>query len=160
PLWAVFFFALFTGLNLRGVKTSARFNTVLTVIMVGVIVAFLGATLKYLLFGDHGPLDYTRPFYDPERWNTGFVFGATATAVLTYIGFDGISTLSEEVENPRRNILLATVFSCLAIGILSAIQVYSAQLLHPWTQPFANQETAFGEAASKAAPWLATVIGA
>jgi putrescine importer len=159
PLWAVFFFALFTGLNLRGVKTSARFNTVLTVIMVGVIVAFLAATLRYLLFGNHGPLDYTRPFYDPERWNTGFVFGATATAVLTYIGFDGISTLSEEVENPRRNILLATVFSCLAIGILSAIQVYAAQLLHPWTQPFANQETAFGESASKAAPWLATLIG-
>jgi amino acid transporter len=160
PVWAVFFFALFTGLNLRGVKTSARFNTILAAVMIGVIVAFLAAALRYLIFGDHGPLDYARPFYDRERWNTGFVFGATATAVLTYIGFDGISTLSEEVENPRRNILLATVFSCLAIGILSAIQVYVAQILHPWTEPFANEETAFGLAASKAAPWLATVIGA
>lgn len=159
PLWAVLFFFLFTGLNLRGVKTSARFNTVLAVIMVGVIVAFLGATVRYLLVGDHGPLDWTRPFYDPQRWNTGFVFGATATAVLTYIGFDGISTLSEEVENPRRNILLATVFSCLAIGILSAIQVYAAQILHPWTGPFENQEAAFGFSASKAAPWLAPLIG-
>ena len=40
--------------------------------------------------------------------------------VLTYIGFDGISTMSEEVENPRRNILLATVITCFAIGVLSA----------------------------------------
>jgi len=40
--------------------------------------------------------------------------------VLTYIGFDGISTLSEEVENPRRNIMFATVLTCLIIGILSA----------------------------------------
>ena len=55
----------------------------------------------------------------------------TSIAVLTYIGFDGISTLSEEVENPRRNILLATVFTCLAIGILSAIEVYAAQLIWP-----------------------------
>ena len=33
--------------------------------------------------------------------------------MLTYIGFDGISTLSEEAENPRRNILLATVLTCV-----------------------------------------------
>jgi putrescine importer len=160
PVWAFFFFALFTGFNLRGVKTSARFNTVLAVAMVGVIVAFLVAAVRYLMFGAHDPLDFTRPFYDPTRWETRAVFGATATAVLTYIGFDGISTLSEEVENPRRNILLATVLTCLAIGILSAIQVYVAQLLHPWTEPFgANQEVAFGLAASQAAPWLPLIIG-
>ena len=55
-----------------------------------------------------------------RRCSTG-----TSIAVLTYIGFDGISTLSEEVENPRRNILLATVLTCLAIGILAAIEVYA-----------------------------------
>jgi putrescine importer len=160
PIWAVLFFLLFTGFNLRGVKTSARFNTVLAAFMVGVIVAFLAAAVKYLA-GTAGHIDFTRPFYDPTRWDTRAVFGATATAVLTYIGFDGISTLSEEVENPRRNILLATVLSCLAIGILSAIQVYAAQLLNPWTAPFgdANQEGAFGISAAKAAPWLSVMIG-
>jgi putrescine importer len=56
--------------------------------------------------------------------------------VLTYIGFDGISTMSEEVENPRRNILLATVLTCLVIGILSAIEVYVAQLAWPARTPF------------------------
>src|SRR6476659_513423 len=35
PIWAVLFFVLFTGMNLRGVKTSARFNTVLAAFMVG-----------------------------------------------------------------------------------------------------------------------------
>ena len=55
----------------------------------------------------------------------------TSIAVLTYIGFDGISTMSEEVENPRRNILLATVLTCLAIGMLSAVEVYVAQLAWP-----------------------------
>ena len=38
-------------------------------------------------------------------------------AVLTYIGFDGISTLSEEVHNPRRNILRATVLVCVITGV-------------------------------------------
>ena len=54
---------------------------------------------------------YTRPFYDPSMWNTKAVLGGTSIAVLTYIGFDGISNLSEEAENPRRNILLATVLT-------------------------------------------------
>ena len=34
---------------------------------------------------------------------------ATSFAALTYIGFDGVTTLAEDVENPRRNVLLATV---------------------------------------------------
>ncbi len=49
------------------------------------------------------------------------VLTGTSIACLTYIGFDGISTLSEEVENPRRNILLATVLTCLVTGIISAL---------------------------------------
>ena len=53
--------------------------------------------------------------------------------MLTYIGFDGISTLSEEVHNPRRNILLATVLVCLLTGVLASIQVYAAQLVWPET---------------------------
>ena len=51
--------------------------------------------------------------------------------MLTYIGFDGISTLSEEVHNPRRNILLATVLVCLITGVLASVQVYAAQLVWP-----------------------------
>jgi amino acid transporter len=56
-------------------------------------------------------------------------------AVLTYIGFDAISTFSEEVENPRRNIMLATVLVCLITGVLASLEVYAAQLV--WRdQPF------------------------
>src|SRR6266480_2049518 len=64
PLWAVLFFLLFTGLNLRGVKSSARFNTILAVVMVGVIVAFLAAGLRYLMSAASGTVDLVRPFYD------------------------------------------------------------------------------------------------
>lgn len=60
----------------------------------------------------------------------------TSIAVLTYIGFDEISTMSEEVENPRRNIMLGTVLTCLTVGILSAVEVYVAQFAWPATTPF------------------------
>jgi len=87
------------------------------------------------------------------------VLGGTSVAVLTYIGFDGISTLSEEAENPRRNILLATVLTCLVIGILSAVEVYAAQLLWPASEPFPNLDTAFTFVAGRAWQPLFAVVG-
>ena len=63
--------------------------------------------------------------------------------MLTYIGFDGISTLSEEAHDPRRNILLATVLTCLLTGGLAATQVYAAQLVWPRHEGFPDVDTAF-----------------
>jgi amino acid transporter len=92
-------------------------------------------------------------------WNTKAVLGGTSVAVLTYIGFDGISTLSEEAENPRRNILLATVLVCVVIGILSAFQVYAAQLIWPASQPYPNVDTAFTFVAGRAWAPLFAIVG-
>src|SRR5207302_9361200 len=151
--WTLFFFAVITGLNIQGVKTSARVNTVLAAGMGAVIAVFFVAAARYIFGQPHdGAASFTRPFYDPQMWQTRAVLGGTSIAVLTYIGFDGISTLSEEAENPRRNILLATVLTCLVIGILSAVEVYAAQLLWPASEPFPNVHTAFVFAAGRA--WL------
>ena len=132
PYWAlaIFFAAFFSGVNLVGVKASARINEVLALGMM-VVVAIFFVFVARTLWGIHqfGADYFTRPFYDPRTFSLGGVFGGTSIAVLTYIGFDGISTLSEEVEDPRRNILLATVGTCLVIGILSALEVYAAQLV-------------------------------
>src|ERR1700733_5824905 len=116
---------------------------------------------RYIFGHPHcGAAFFTRPFYDPASWNTKEVLGGTSVAVLTYIGFDGISTLSEEAENPRRNIMLATVLTCLAVGILSASEVYVAQLVWPASQPFPNQDTAYVYAAARTWAPLFTILGA
>src|SRR5262249_43894438 len=101
-----------------------------------------------------------RPFWDPARGSLSALLGGTSVAVLTYIGFDGISTLAEEARDPRRNILLATVFCCLVIGALSAIEVYTAQLIWPGGEPFPSTETAFAHAAGRAGgfPLYATIM--
>jgi putrescine importer len=150
-IWVLFFFGLFTGLNLRGVKTSARINAGLAAFMGVVIALFFIAAMRYIFGHPHDQAGFfTRPFYDPSLFNARAVLGGTSIAVLTYIGFDGISTLSEEAENPRRNILLATVFTCVVIGILSALQVYLAQLVWPPTKPFPDIDTAFVHIAGRA----------
>jgi putrescine importer len=159
-IWAIFFALVFTGLNVQGVKTSARVNTGLAAAMGVVIVIFFVAAARYIFGHPHGDAGFfTRPFYDPQMWNTKAVLGGTSIAVLTYIGFDGISTLSEEAENPRRNILLATVLTCLVIGILSAVEVYAGQLIWPTSQPFPNVDAAFTFVAARAWPPLLAIVG-
>lgn len=158
-IWAVFFALLFTSLNVQGVKTSARLNAGLAAGMGVVIAVFFVAAARYILGQPHDAAFFTRPFYDPQLFDLKTVLGGTSIAVLTYIGFDGISTLSEEAENPRRNILLATVATCLVIGVLSALEVYAAQLIWPASQPFPNVDTGFVHAAGRAWPPLFAVVG-
>jgi amino acid transporter len=129
-VWPLIFAGLFTVLNLRGVKTSARINSTLCAIMGAVILAFFWYTIRYIFHLPQYPEAYfLRPFYNPQTFTVGRVFHGTSVAVLTYIGFDGISTLSEEVDNPKRNIFLATVLVCLITGVLASAEVYGAQLL-------------------------------
>ncbi len=158
--WAIFFFFVFTALNLRGIKTSARVNAGLAAFMGVVITIFFVTAARYIFGHPHdGASFFTRPFYDPQTFRVGAVLGGTSIAVLTYIGFDGISTLSEEAENPRRNILLATVLTCVVIGILSAMEVYAAQLVWPASQPFPDVDTAFVHISGRAAgPWFFAVM--
>lgn len=138
PYWAlaVFYAVFFTALNLRGVRTSARINDVLAAGMTVVVIIFFAFVIRFI-WGLHsyGPGFFTQPFYNPATFSFARIFRGTSIAVLTYIGFDGISTLSEEVENPRRNIMLATVLVCVITGVLSSLEVYAAQLV--WgSKPF------------------------
>ncbi|RPI24094.1 MAG: APC family permease [Acidobacteria bacterium] len=148
--WAVFFAVFFTSLNLRGIQSSARTNRWLAIGMGVVIVVFLGSAARYL-FGLAGltASSFWQPFYDPATFSFSAVFTGTSIAALTYIGFDGISTLSEEVRNPRRNILLATVLTCLVTGILASIEVYVGQLVWPDFRTFPDIDTAYVHVAGR-----------
>jgi putrescine importer len=158
-IWKIFFVIVFTLLNIRGIKTSARINTGMAIFMGAVVVAIFVAAARYIFGAPHDAAYFTRPFYDPATFTMGGLFGCTSIAVLTYIGFDGISTLSEEAENPRRNILLATVLTCVVIGVLSAVEVYVAQLIWPASQPFPDINTAYSYVAGRSWAPLFSIVG-
>jgi amino acid transporter len=162
PLWGwkVFFAIVFTLLNIQGIKTSARINTIMAIFMGAVVALIFAAAARYILGHPHAEEGFfTRPFYDPRTFTYAGLFGCTSIAVLTYIGFDGISTLSEEAENPRRNILLATVMTCLVIGLLSAAEVYIAQLIWPAVEKFPDLDTAYVYVAARAWKPLFPIVG-
>jgi putrescine importer len=157
--WAVFFTLLFTGLNVQGLKMSARINAVLAAGMGIVVAMFFVAASLYVAHHAHGGSGfYTHPFYNPATWSAQGILSGTSLAVLAYLGFDGISTLSEEAKNPR-DVLPATVLTCVAIGLLSVLEVYAAQLVWPAGEPFPDIDTAFTSVAGRAWAPLYEVLG-
>jgi amino acid transporter len=154
PVWVFLFSAGITGVNLRGIRFTAHTNLILMMVMLVVISVFLVLAIR-MLFGHAGwgGLLTLKPFYDPGTFRLGSILTATSVAALTYGGFDGVTTLAEEVRNPRRNVLLAAVTVCLFTGIFSGLQVYIAQLVWPDFHTFPVIETAFMDVSRKVGGW-------
>lgn len=141
----VFLFAsLFTYVNLHAIETSARINAGMTAVLGVVLIVVIAAMIRYLM---HLPPQsssfFTHPFYDPARFSPGDVLRGTSIAILSFIGFDGISTLSDETKNPDRNIPRAIVLTCFVSGVIFAIEAYLGQLVWPSGQRFPDLDTAY-----------------
>jgi len=143
-VWAAIIAGVMTLLNLAGVKSSARANKVLLAVMSFVVVWFFWQAIRYLYFGQGwAGLFSIQPLYNPKTFNPNMILTATSFAALTYIGFDGVTTLAEDVENPKRNVLLAVVVTCLFAGVCSAVEAYLGARVWPEWRSFPNLETAY-----------------
>ena len=146
PFWAgaLLFAGGMTILNLRGIKYTARANDVMLVFMFVVLISFIVLATKYVVIRQGaGGLFSISPFYDRATFSVSRIASATSFAALTYLGFDAVTTLAEDVKNPRRNVLLACVVTCLFTGLFGGLLVYLAHLAWPDYLSFPNIETAF-----------------
>ncbi len=120
---------------------------------------FFAAAARYLWAAPLVDEAWLLPFYNPATFSSSDVLTGASIAALTYIGFDGISTLSEEVENPRRNIMRATVLTCAITGVLATAQVYIAQVIWPDYNTFPDADTAYVYVAGRVGgPWLFALV--
>ena len=130
--WIFFFVVGFTFINLTGIRMASKANWFLMIVMSVVVFYFMAAAIRYIIIKNgFSGLFSLHPFYNPDTFSLSAVGSATALASLTYVGFDGITTLSEEVKNPRRNIMIGAVLTCLITGIWSGAQIYLSQLSWP-----------------------------
>ena len=142
--WAALIAGIMTVLNLAGVKSSARANKVLLAVMSVVVALFVVLAVRYLWHGQGwAGLFSTEPLYNPKTFNSHKILTATSFAALTYIGFDGVTTLAEDVENTKRNVLLAVVLTCIFAGVCSAFEAYLGARVWPDWRSFPDLVTAF-----------------
>lgn len=142
---------LITIMTVQGIKFTARTNEVLLGFMVLVTAAFLVQAFRYIILHERwSGLISMQPIYNPATFNLRALAAGTSLAALVFIGFDGVSILAEEVKNPKRNVLLASVLVCVFTGLFSGFQVYLAQRVWPDYTTLQNPETAFMDVARMA----------
>jgi putrescine importer len=152
---------LITVMTIQGIRFTARTNELLLGFMVLVTLIFLVQAVRYIVFHQHFTgLFSLQPIYNPKTFQLRALAAGTSLAALVFVGFDGVSILAEEVKNPKRNILLATVLVCVFTGLFSGLQVYLAQRIWPDHTTLQNPETAFMDVARLASgPLLFAAYG-
>lgn len=140
PAWAfsVIFVLVNTFVNVRGIGLTDIVNRVALVLEVLVLAVFVVLGIRWLLTdpASHGfTLD---PLYNPATFDPRLVMSAVSLGVLSFLGFDGIATLSEEAKDGRRGPGRAMMASLAIVGSLFVLQTYIAGCISPDGAVFAH----------------------
>lgn len=129
-------------MNLMGIKSLATVNNIITLFGFGVVF--------YFVFGACGALSdgagtgfSSIGFYNPETFDWQLVLSGTAIACFSFLGFDGITTLVEDIKEPKKNLPRATILTCLIMMCVFLAMAYLGQCLFPDYNGFGNPDTAF-----------------
>jgi amino acid transporter len=128
--WLVGFVVLNTVVNYLGIEFTARINKIMLVGELIVLAIFLVIGVVALIGGEGRGFDFS-PIYNADTFSVELVFGAVSIAVLSFLGFDGISTLAEENRDAARSIGKSMIAALALAGVLFIVQTWVAALLVP-----------------------------
>lgn len=153
-VWIVGFIVINSLINLRGITFTAKANNIILTAEIIVLAVFIVVGLIALYSGAGAGRLTLDPLYNPEKFSLPLVMGAVSVAVLSFLGFDGISTLSEETKGGNDTVGKASLAALLGVGVLFIIQTWiAADLSQGMT--FSSLDTAFYDAANVAGGhWL------
>ncbi|MCM3571188.1 APC family permease [Neobacillus mesonae] len=131
PFWAavLIFIVPPTIINILGIKLAARLNFWLMMFQFLVIAIFIILSIKSLLEGT-GSIISLSPLFS-SHFSIPVILSGAAIAAYSFLGFDAISTLSEETIEPKKTIPRATLLSVIVCGGIFLVVSYLAQLVHP-----------------------------
>lgn len=117
-----------TGVSLLGIETTARMSIIGLVLVLTLLAIFLGAAALALMHGTAGAHLSITPFFDASKFSPSLIFGALSIAVVSFLGFDAISTLAEETKGGVKVVGRGTLIALCVVGSLFIIQTYAASL--------------------------------
>jgi amino acid transporter len=138
PVWIVLTVLIVTGLNILGIRLLAGMNFALVGAQAVFIVVFAVLAIGDIT-GDVEVKSWTAPFVESGiEWSA--IFAGAAILALSFLGFDAVSTLSEETDDPRRRIPKAILLCALAGGLVYIFQSYLGHLAFPDYASFADHQ--------------------
>jgi amino acid transporter len=161
PVWAwlAAFVVLNTIVNYMGIQMTAKVNKVMLALELIVLAIFLVVGLVAVANGKGNGFS-TDAFFNSDTFTVSLVLGAVSIAVLSFLGFDGISMLAEENRDAASSIGRAMVAALLLAGALFIAQTWVASMLVPDAPTLLSEGDAEGTAFYDAArvgggEWLA-----
>ena len=157
-IWLIGFVVLHTVVNYMGIEMTARVNKIMLIGELVVLAIFIVIGVVALAQGKGRGFDFS-PVYNADTFSLSLVLGAVSIAVLSFLGFDGISMLAEENKESARAIGRSMVAALLLAGTLFIVQTWVASLLVPNPEALISKGdpggTAFYDAAAVAGgAWL------
>ena len=150
-VWLVGFIVVTTLINIVGVEVGSKINFIMVSIQVVIIIAFLIFTIKAITEGmGEGTLASFSPFYNPDI-SFGYTVAGAAAACYCFLGFDALTTFTEDTVNPTKNIPRAIILTLLVCGAIFLIVTYFTHLVHP-SYDYSNPDNAAYEIARQVAP--------
>ena len=137
-MWIIIAVGLVTGLNILGVRLLANMNLLFVAVQFIFIAVFAVMAVVHIT-SDVDVKSFSAPLYDSGT-KLGDVFAGAAILALSFLGFDAVSTLSEETEDPRRRIPLAIMLCALVGGSVYVFQSYLGHLAFPDFRSFADHQ--------------------
>lgn len=150
-VWLIGFIVVTSVINIVGVEVGTKINFVMVSIQVIIIIAFLIFTIKAITEGmGEGTLASFSPFYNPDIDFSYTVAGAAA-ACYCFLGFDALTTFTEDTIDPTKNIPRSIILTLLVCGAIFLIVTYFTHLVHP-SFDYPNPDNAAYDIARQVAP--------
>lgn len=130
PLWVLAFIGVTTAINVVGLQLAKGINGLLMIVQLLVLAAFTALCVHYILGDASRPLWTLAPFLGADATLPTVMAGA-AIACYSFLGFDAVSTLSEETRDPQRTIPRAILLVTLLGGLIFVAVSYFVQQAHP-----------------------------
>jgi amino acid transporter len=150
--WALVFIVFSTVTNIMGVNWVSKSSWILFVLQIAVIGIFLFCAIRMWV---SGAIHFnTISFFNPEGFSFSGIMQATGIVILSYLGFDAISTLAEEAKNPEKTVGKAIIWSILLSGIIFIAITFFAGMAVPDYKSL-NPDSAFLDVVNfVGGPWL------
>jgi putrescine importer len=146
-IWVLLFVGIVTLLNLRSVNALANFNTLFVLVQILIMVVFIILVIKGLNAGEGtGTIFSMQPFF-VEGMNIPILITGATILCFSFLGFDAVTTLSEETPNPEKTIPKAILLTALWGGVIFITTSFFIQSFFPDNSRFIDSEAALPEIA-------------
>lgn len=139
-VWILASIILVTVLNILGITLVAKMNFILIAVQVVFIIVFIALSIRHIASSSASP-SLLAPFVSSDMSLSNVVAGS-AILCLSFLGFDAVSTLSEEAKDARKAIPRAIIICTLAGGGIFILISYVGHLVFPDWQSFTDPDSA------------------